>query len=93
MDNLKKQTVKIRRENFGVSDESMNNYKEFNRIKKMILEALSKEDLTIDLLSKKTGFPKDKILFYLLSLVKFGLVETGDIDEMDEYYKYKLKKQ
>jgi predicted Rossmann fold nucleotide-binding protein DprA/Smf involved in DNA uptake len=72
MDNLKKQTVKIRRENFGVSDESMKNYKEFNRIKKMILEALSKEDLTIDLLSKKTGFPKDKILFYLLSLVKFG---------------------
>ncbi len=93
MDNLKKQTVKIRRESFGVSDEAMKNYKEFNRIKKMILEALSKEDLTIALLSGKTGFPKDKILFYLLSLVKFGLVETGDIDEMEEYYKYKLKKQ
>jgi hypothetical protein len=31
-------------------------------------------------------------MFYLMTLVKYGSVEAGDIDDMDEYFSYKLKK-
>ncbi len=35
--------------------------------------------------------PKDEVVFYLMSMVKYGLVEKGDVDDMDEYFSYKLK--
>jgi hypothetical protein len=36
--------------------------------------------------------PTHEVMYYLMSLVKYGLVKTGDIDDMDEYYSYKLNK-
>ena len=36
--------------------------------------------------------PSDEVVYYLMSLVKYGFVKTGDIDDMDEYYTYKLNK-
>lgn len=88
----KGQTVKIMREKRKVSAAAKENLKQFNRKKKAILEELQKEDLTIAQLSEKLNLPQDEMVFILMSLVKFGFVETGTIDDMDEYFNYKIKK-
>ncbi len=92
MEKATRETVKIRREKWKVSDAAKNNLKEFNRLND-ILQELAKEDLTVAQLCDRTGMPKDEVVYSLLSLVKFGFVETGNIDDMDEYYNYKIKRQ
>jgi predicted transcriptional regulator len=74
------------------SEAAKENLKNFSRIKKSILEALREDDLTIDQLSQKLNMPKHEVVFYLMTLLKYGLVQTGAIDDMDEYFYYKLKK-
>jgi DNA-directed RNA polymerase specialized sigma subunit len=85
-------TIKILREKRKVSDRVKENLKQFNKEKKAILDALGREDMTIAQISKETGMTKDKTMFILMSLVKFGFVSAGTVDEMDEYFTYKLKK-
>ena len=85
-------TVKILREKRKVSDRVKENLKQFNKEKKAILDALGKGDMTIAQISKETDMAKDKTMFILMSLVKFGFASAGTVDEMDEYFTYKLKK-
>jgi Fic family protein len=85
-------TYKFLREKKEVSQAAKDNLKEFSKIKKSILEALSEGDLTIGQLTKKLGMPGHEVVYYLLSLVKYGFVQTGGVDDMDEYFSYKIKK-
>ena len=86
-------TAKYLREKLGGSpQQAKDNLKEFNGIKKQMLEALKEEDLTVKQMSEKINMPLDQVMYYLMSLVKYGFVKTGDIDDMDEYYTYKLNK-
>ncbi len=89
---IKGQTYKQMKEKRVVSEAAKENLKQFNKKKKQILEALSMEDLTIAQLSEKTAIPKDEMMFLLMSLVKYGFIQTGVVDDMDEYFNYKLKK-
>ncbi|MDD2525038.1 MAG: ArsR family transcriptional regulator [Bacteroidales bacterium] len=82
----------LREKSGGVPEQAKENLKEFNRIKKLMLEALAQEDLTIKQLTDKLNMPSDEVVYHLMSLVKYGLVATGDVDDMDEYFTYKLKK-
>lgn len=89
----KGKTAKYLREKLGgVPGQAKENLKEFNRIKKQMLEALATEELTIKQMSEKLNMPKDETMYHLLSLVKFGFVKVGEIDDMDEYYSYKINK-
>jgi predicted transcriptional regulator len=89
----KGKTAKYLREKLGgIPEQAKENLKEFNRIKKILLEALANEDLTIKQLTKKVNMPSDEVVYHLMSLVKYGFVKTGEIDDMDEYYTYKLNK-
>ena len=65
--------------------------KEFRRIKKMILEALKPEPMTIPEIADKTGLQKDVVTYNLMTLRKFGEIETDRVDDMDEYYYYRIK--
>lgn len=85
-------TVKILRETRKVSDEVKDNLKQFNKDKKSILGVLENGEKTIAQISKETGMPKEKTMFLVMSLIKFGFLSTGSVDDMDEYYTYKLKK-
>ena len=86
-------TAKYLREKLGgIPEQAKENLKEFNRIKKLMLEALADEDLTVKQMTGKLNMPSDEVDNYLMSLVKYGFVKTGDIDDMDEYYTYKLNK-
>jgi len=76
-----------------VSDEVKAKRKEFNRIKKLIVKALDSEPETIPQLAKEIDLSIDVITFHLMTLRKYGDVETGEIDDMDEYFFYKLKQK
>jgi len=92
MENIEKsKTAKYLRDKQGISEQAKDNLKEFNRIKKALLAALSEEEKTIKELSELTQMPRADVMFYLMSLVKYGQVEVGAIDDMDEYYTYKIK--
>jgi len=88
----KGKTFKYLRDKREVSQAAKDNLKKFNRIKKTVLDALKENDMTIDQLTKILYMPKDEVVFYVMSLVKYGFVQTGTIDDMDEYFSYKLKK-
>jgi DNA-directed RNA polymerase specialized sigma subunit len=88
----KGKTAKYLREKQGVSQTAKDNLKEFNGIKKSILDSLKESDLTISELTEKLNMPKHEVVYYLMSLIKYGFVQTGEVDDMDEYFSYKLKK-
>jgi DNA-directed RNA polymerase specialized sigma subunit len=87
----KGKTYKYLREKREVSQAAKDRLKQFARIKKSILEALQDGELTIDQVSQKLNMPKDEVVFYMMSLLKFGFIQVGAIDDMDEYFSYKRK--
>lgn len=91
MDIEKGKTYKYLREKREVSQAAKDNLKQFIKIKKSILDALQEGDLTIEELTQKLNMPKHEVVYYLMSLVKYGYVQTGAVDDMDEYFSYKLK--
>ena len=88
----KGKTFKYLRDKREVPQEVKDQLKEFNRIKKAMLDALKESDLTIDQLTQQLNMAKPEVVFYLMSLIKYGFVQTGEVDDMDEYFTYKLKK-
>ncbi|HBX49757.1 MAG TPA: hypothetical protein DEH02_01665 [Bacteroidales bacterium] len=92
METEKGKTVKIMKEKRQVSPQVTENLKQYTRIKKNILEALKDEELTVNQLTEKLNLPKAETLYYLMSLIKYGFVQVGSVDDMDEYFTYKIKK-
>lgn len=88
----KGKTAKYLREKQGVPEHVKENLKAFNQIKRKISEALAEDELTVAQVSEKIGMSRPDTLYHLMSLVKFGLVKVGQIDDMDEYFTYKLNK-
>ncbi len=86
-----KQTFKILRETHKVSEEVKENLKLFNKSKRLILEQLKEGEKSIAEISAATEMSKRDVVFYLMSLVKYGMVVNSRIDDNDEYYYYKLK--
>lgn len=88
----KGKTFKYLRDKREVPQEVKDQLKKFNGIKKAMLDALKVSDLTIDQLTQKLNMPKPEVVYHLMSLIKYGYVQTGEVDDMDEYFTYKLKK-
>jgi len=91
MDIEKGKTFKYLKEKREVSESAKENLKNYTRIKKSILDALKEGDMTIIQLSEKLNMPKHEAVYWLMTLAKYGFVQTGAIDDMDEYYHYKIK--
>ncbi len=87
----KGKTAKYRKEKNPVAKEVMENLKHFTKTKKILMDALKEGDKTVPQLSKALNIPGDEVLYQLMSLMKYGFVETGDLDDMDEYFYYKIK--
>lgn len=88
----KGKTAKWLREKRGVPDHVKEDLKASTKIKKSITEALADGELTVEQVAEKTGLSRADTVYQLMSLVKFGVVKVGEIDDMDEYYTYKLNK-
>lgn len=84
-------TAKYLKEKRPVPKQVTEQLKYFTKIKKNILNALKESDKTVPQLAEELNMPKNEVLFQLMSLLKYGFVETGQIDEMDEYFFYKIK--
>lgn len=85
-------TFRYMREKREVTEEAKSNQKNYLKIKKSILDLLKEEELNIDQLTEKLNMPKPEVVFYLMSLLKYGYIQTAAIDDMDEYFSYKLKR-
>ncbi len=86
-------TIDVIKEKRTVSEEVKCRVKEFNKEKKAILNSLKDGPKSIPQISEDTGLLEEKVTFVLMTLRKFKEVETGEIDDMDEYFTYKLSKQ
>ncbi len=86
-----KRTVLIMKEKRTVSQKVKDELKYFTQVKKKILKALKEREMTVPELAKAIEMQEGDTLYYLMSLLKCGFVETGEIDDMDEYFYYKLK--
>lgn len=93
METSKGQTFRQLREKRPVSPEVKEQLKNFNKTKKAILNALGEGEQTIAQLSEKLSMPTHEVVYYLMSLLKYGFVQKGELDDMDEYFTYKLTKQ
>ncbi len=91
MEKGKENTSRILKAKQGVSQEARENLKAFTRMKKAILDALKDHELTIPQLAGKLNLPAHEVMFHLMSLLKYGFVETGPVDDNDEYFYYKIK--
>lgn len=92
MEAEKGNTIKYIKEKRKASQQSKDQLKNFIKVKKTILEALKEGgEMTIPQLADKIQMVKPEVVYYLMSLLKYGFVETVGLDDMDEYYIYKLK--
>ncbi len=88
-----KKTVLIMKEKRQVPQHVKDELKFFVQTKKAILKALKNKKMTVPELADVLQMSKDDTLFYLMSLVKYGFVEVDRIDDMDEYFYYKIKEK
>ena len=87
----KSKTAKYLKETRPVPKEVTEQLKYFTKSKKLLLNALKEGDKTVPQLAVALSLPEDEVMFQLMTLLKYGFVETGEIDDMDEYYTYKIK--
>ena len=87
----KGKTAKYLKKKRPVHKEVTEQLKQFTKVKKTILNELKEGDKTVPQLAEKLGLPAHKVMFQLMSLLKYGLVEPGEMDDMDEYFYYKIK--
>jgi len=88
----KSKTINIIKETRKVSAHVLEERKKYVRIRKAILEALKDEGKTIPQIAEITQLALAETTYYLMSLQKFGEIAVEGMDDMDEYFIYKLKK-
>lgn len=89
----KERTVDYLKKNRVVPDEVKAKVKEFVKMKRIILKSLESEHKTIPQIAKETDISVDVIGKNLMTLIKYGNIKVGEMDEMDEYYFYELLKK
>ena len=87
----KTRTIDIIKQKRTVPDSVTEGRKKFNSFKKAIKEALKSEPKSIPQIAAETQMPVHEITYYLMAMQKFGDVVVDSLDDMDEYYFYKLK--
>ena len=85
-------TIDIIKQKREVPEQVKENMKAFNKIKRSILKALEEEPKSIPQIASEIDLPHDIVTYHLMTLQKYGNIEVDDIDDMDEFYLYKLKK-
>lgn len=87
----KGKTIKYIKEQRSVSSKAKEQWRNFAKMKKTLLHALKGSEKSIPQLADELNLPKQEVMYYLMSLLKYGYVITGEIDDMDEYFTYKIR--
>ena len=85
-------TIDIIKQERKPSEKALEGRKAFNKIRKAIVSALKEGDKTIPQLVEATGLDSATLMYHVMSLRKYGEITETGLDDMDEYYIYKLKK-
>jgi predicted transcriptional regulator len=86
-----KKTIDVMKAKRKVSQKVKDNIKAFNKLKKKILKSLETGEKRIPEIAKEMDDDIDAITYNLMTLIKYGFIEAGELDDDDEYYYYKLK--
>jgi heterodisulfide reductase subunit A len=78
--------------NGGAAEKPEEKMKELPAIWKSILKTLETEQKNIPRIAKELNLPLPVVTYHLMTLVKYGYINPGEMDEVDEYYFYKLNK-
>jgi hypothetical protein len=90
---MDRKTIEIIRQKWIIPDSVKQRHKDYLQLRKQIRQVLQEQAETIPGISLKTGIPSDQVLFVVMTMRKYNEVETSDLDDMDEYYFYKLKER
>ncbi|MFH2143552.1 MAG: hypothetical protein ABIJ97_14090 [Bacteroidota bacterium] len=86
-------TIDIIKEKRVASPEVKENIKVFNKLKKEIFNSLESGQKTIPEVAKDINVDIDVITYHLMTLIRYGSIVAGELDDNDEYYYYELKKK
>jgi hypothetical protein len=87
-----KKPIQILRERYGgISEELKNLTREQTKILRKISETIKNNYKTIPEISRTTGLPSHKTLWYIMAMKKYSMIIEGD--ERDGYYQYTLKEE
>ncbi|TSA28726.1 MAG: MarR family transcriptional regulator [Bacteroidetes bacterium] len=90
---MNKKTIDIIKGKHVVPEALRQHHKDYLRLRREIRQALQEGPATIPEIAIKTGIPSDQTLYMVMTLRKFGEVETGELDDSDAYFYYKLKEK
>jgi hypothetical protein len=90
---MDRKTIEIIKQKWIIPDAVKQHHKDYLQLRKQIRQVLKEEPETIPGIAKKTGIPSDQVLFVVMTMRKYNEVETGELDDLDEYYFYKLKEK
>ena len=89
---MKTRTIDIIKQKRSVAEGVNESRKQYNNYRKSIKETLGEEPKTIPQIAEQLKMPVSEITYFLMAMQKFGEIEVDSLDDMDEYYFYKLKK-
>jgi heterodisulfide reductase subunit A len=92
IDAINKKTEIETKEEELVSEESDRKMKEMPEVWNNIMASLEQDQKTISAIAQDTNLPLAEVTYHIMTLVKFGYVVPAEMDDMDEYYLYELKK-
>ncbi len=84
-------TIDKVKEERQVPEELKSKVKDFGKVNRQILKCLKDNPKTIPEIAKETDLELQLVTYHLMTLMKYGKIEAGEVDDMDEYYYYKLK--
>ncbi|MBN3034597.1 MAG: winged helix-turn-helix transcriptional regulator [Bacteroidales bacterium] len=84
-------TIDQIKQNRKVSEELKEKVKEEGRIHREILKSLKEKSMTIPQIAQETGLAMKVVTYHLMTLMKYGKIVAGEMDDMDEFFNYKLK--
>jgi predicted Rossmann fold nucleotide-binding protein DprA/Smf involved in DNA uptake len=88
----RKPTAVILRKRRGPpSDELLQRQREYNRVRRMITEAIRSDPKTVPEIATHAGLPTHQVFWHLMAMKKYGKVVEGE--ESGDYYKYALKEE
>jgi len=93
MDTEKTKTIDAIKDKRSVPEALREKRKAYNDVRKKIKKALADAPKTIPQIALETGIPTHIVTYTLMTCRKYGEIEAGEPDDMDEYYYYQLKQK
>lgn len=91
MNTEKKKTFIQGKEIYGISEEALSKSKYYRDMRKKLVQILKNGPKTIPEITQEMELPATEVVYYLMTLRKYGEIIVGELDDTDEYYFYQLK--